>query len=97
MCSRDWWRSNRTHEGPERAPKYFEPSDVQYSAFAFTDRLVKVIGEHNVSRPLFLYAAYQSIHGPLEVPDRFLDMYRHQDVHGVCIECALSGGGHGLQ
>ena len=46
-----------------------------YSTDLYTDRLVSVVREHAASdedseraRPLFLYAAYQAVHGPMDEP-----------------------------
>ena len=33
----------------------------------FTERAEDIIREHNSSQPLFLYLAYQSVHGPMQV------------------------------
>ena len=45
----------------------------------FTDFLTAHIRAHptggKAGRPLFAYASYQSVHGPLEVPKRFFDLY----------------------
>ena len=60
---------------PANESKYFP----MYSAFIFTDFLVDTIQKHAATKgtdhPLFVYAAYQSVHGPLEVPQRFFDLY----------------------
>eukprot|EP01047_Picozoa_sp_COSAG01_P046138 COSAG01_NODE_4307_length_5145_cov_9.287299_6_plen_229_part_00 len=54
-----------------------------YSAFIFAERAVQIISSHSsglqagasattAARPLLLYLAMQSVHWPLQVPDRFL-------------------------
>ena len=41
---------------------------VATSQEVYTDRISDIINEHNVSKPMFLYAAMQSVHSPLQVP-----------------------------
>ncbi|XP_054163408.1 arylsulfatase B-like [Oppia nitens] len=53
-----------------------------YSTHYFTDRAVQVIREHNQSRPLFLYMAYQAVHGAnsyarLQAPQRYIDKFSY--------------------
>ena len=44
-----------------------------YSAFLYTQEAVRIIEQHDASKPLFLYLAYQNAHCPLEVPPQYLD------------------------
>ena len=45
-----------------------------YSTFLFTEAVEQVIAKHNSSKgPFFIYAAYQSVHFPLEAPQRYTD------------------------
>ncbi|KAK7474508.1 hypothetical protein BaRGS_00034262, partial [Batillaria attramentaria] len=48
----------------------------KYSAQLFTERAVDIIHAHNNSKRLFLYLPYQSVHAPLEVPDRYMEQYQ---------------------
>jgi len=50
--------------------------DKTYSSFIFTDRAVQVIGETDPEKDrLFMYVAYQAVHSPDEVPQRYIDPY----------------------
>ena len=45
-----------------------------YSTTLFTDVVMQAINEHAIDKvPFFIYAAYQAVRGPLEVPKRYLD------------------------
>ncbi|XP_025085152.1 LOW QUALITY PROTEIN: arylsulfatase I-like [Pomacea canaliculata] len=47
----------------------------RYATEVFSEQAVKIIERHNKSTPLFLYLAFKSPHGPLQVPARFERMY----------------------
>ena len=45
-----------------------------YSTFLFTEAVEQVITKHDSNKgPFFIYAAYQSVHGPLQAPDNYID------------------------
>ena len=45
-----------------------------YSTNIFTRAIQEAIGSHTEDKkPFFIYAAYQAMHGPLEVPDNYLE------------------------
>ncbi|XP_071100463.1 arylsulfatase B-like [Haliotis cracherodii] len=46
-----------------------------YSAYTFAQKAVDVIHQHNVSQPLFMYLPYQNVHAPIEVPEKYFNMY----------------------
>lgn len=46
-----------------------------YSTHLFADRAVKIIREHDASRPLFVYLAFQAVHGPEQVPKSYVERY----------------------
>jgi arylsulfatase B len=48
----------------------------QYNADLFAARAEKIVGNHDFSKPLYLYTALQNVHYPLEAPERFLKQYR---------------------
>ncbi|XP_068608597.1 arylsulfatase B-like [Brachionichthys hirsutus] len=58
-------------DGEEAAANY---SGV-YSTELFTQKTVSIIESHESTQPLFLYVALQSVHAPLEVPERYLAPY----------------------
>ncbi|KAF7217483.1 arylsulfatase B isoform X1 [Nothobranchius furzeri] len=46
-----------------------------YSTELFGQRAVSIINKHESTKPLFLYVALQSVHEPLQVPERYLAQY----------------------
>jgi len=50
-----------------------------YSTTLIQDRAVDIISKHDTSKPLFMYLPFQAVHGPLEVPDVYQDMYSYID------------------
>ena len=49
--------------------------DREYSMDLYNDRMKEIIKNHDVNQPLFLYAAMQTPHSPLQVPEKYEDMY----------------------
>lgn len=47
----------------------------RYSTDLFTEEAVHLITSHDVSTPLFLYLAYQAVHGPISPPARLRRRY----------------------
>ena len=52
----------------------------EYSSYLFTNRTIDVIREHDKSKPLFLYVAYQAVHSPLEVPKEYKLEYNNSNI-----------------
>jgi len=50
-------------------------SNGTYSTTLIQDRAVDLISRHDNSKPLFMYVPFQSVHGPLEVPEVYRNMY----------------------
>ena len=50
-----------------------------YSTTLIQKRVEEIIETHDPSTPMFLYVPFQSVHGPLEVPEVYEDMYEHVD------------------
>lgn len=46
-----------------------------YSTELFTQRATDIITRHTPEKPLFLYVALQAVHGPLQVPKRYVAPY----------------------
>ncbi|XP_070532612.1 arylsulfatase J-like isoform X2 [Ptychodera flava] len=46
-----------------------------YSTYLYTDKAVEFIEDHDKTNPMFLYVAYQSVHTPVQVPQKYFDMY----------------------
>ncbi|XP_077995099.1 arylsulfatase J-like isoform X2 [Glandiceps talaboti] len=46
-----------------------------YSANVFSEKASEYIRNHDRTKPLFLYLAFQNVHGPLQAPQKYIDMY----------------------
>ena len=56
---------NVTHEG-----------QGEYSAELFSRKAVEIIHQASDKKPLFLYLSFQSIHKPIQVPDKYARLYQ---------------------
>ena len=71
-----------------------------YSTNLFTEAIEQVIEEHNDDKaPFFIYAAYQSVHSPLEAPQRYLDRcqsipYKNRRTFCAMLQAADEGIGN---
>ncbi|QEH34728.1 Arylsulfatase precursor [Aquisphaera giovannonii] len=59
----DWHRDDRASR------------DEGYSTHLLGDEAARRIAEHDASRPLFLYLAFNAVHAPHQVPDRYKGPY----------------------
>jgi len=48
-----------------------------YTTDLIADESVRLIEQHDVSRPLFLYVPFNAPHSPFQAPQSYLDMYKH--------------------
>ncbi|XP_077995097.1 arylsulfatase I-like [Glandiceps talaboti] len=46
-----------------------------YSADLFSEKASDFITYHDQRKPMFLYLSFQSVHGPLQAPQKYIDMY----------------------
>ena len=49
------------------------------SAPIYAQRVLQVLREHDPSKPLFVYMAFQSVHFPIQVPTKYVAPYIHLD------------------
>ena len=56
-----------------------------YSTELYASFLTKRIAAHDPTKPLFMYAAFQGVHYPLQVPRRFFDRYAAQGAGTTCV------------
>ncbi|ESO99548.1 hypothetical protein LOTGIDRAFT_71987, partial [Lottia gigantea] len=61
------------HDGTRVAREY----NGQYSTYVYNDRIQKIISKHKPDQPLFMYLAFQNVHYPIQVPQKYADMYPH--------------------
>ena len=55
-----------------------EPSREEgYTTDLLADESVRLIERHDLSRPLFLYVPFNAVHSPFQVPESYIDMYKH--------------------
>lgn len=47
----------------------------EYSTFLYARRAESIIKEHDASKPMYMYLPFQSVHEPLQVPQKYSDMY----------------------
>jgi arylsulfatase A-like enzyme len=70
-----WFGTPNKGHPPRNSTGYY--SGI-YSTELYADFIVKRINGHDPTTPLFVYAAFQGVHYPLQVPRRFFDRYASQ-------------------
>lgn len=63
----------------ENCPAYPSISGCRYEDEIFAEFVLDAIQTHNLGQPLFIFWATHVVHGPLQVPKIFLDLYNHVD------------------
>jgi arylsulfatase A-like enzyme len=48
-----------------------------YTTTLIADESVRLVEQHDASKPLFLYVPFNAPHSPFQAPQRYLDMYKH--------------------
>jgi len=48
-----------------------------YTTDLLADESVRLIGRHDISRPLFLYVPFNAVHSPFQAPERYVNMYKN--------------------
>ncbi|KAH9494554.1 hypothetical protein Btru_019838 [Bulinus truncatus] len=70
-----------------------------YSTYVYTNKAMDVIRQAKPDKPFFLYLAYQAVHSPMEVPDIYIEPYKHiQDknrrIYAGMVSCMDEGVGN---
>ena len=63
--------------------------EAGYTTNLIADESVRLIEQHNASRPLFLYVPFNAPHSPFQAPQSYIDMYRHVKARNRRIYAAM--------
>ena len=72
MGSKDLWDNGKAAVGRTGQNK---TDDAHYNGFAFADRAVQLIEQHDPATPFFLYYALHNTHSPIEAPAKYVALY----------------------
>ena len=67
----DLWRSDRPAFGENGT----QAAGMDYNTYKFTREALRVISAHPTEKPLFVFLAYQNVHGPLQAPANYTALY----------------------
>lgn len=65
----DYWNQTKDYLEP-----ILDKNDT-YSMFTFTDRAIDILEKHDKDEPLFMYFSSQNVHVPINVPEKYENMY----------------------
>ncbi|XP_045173721.2 arylsulfatase I-like [Mercenaria mercenaria] len=68
----------RENEAPANIKKY----QGKYSTHVYANRVIDIFKQHKTGNPLFVYLSFQAPHTPLQVPESYLNQYKHIQVPG---------------
>jgi arylsulfatase A-like enzyme len=69
-----------------------------YATDLIADESVRIIKQHDVSGPLFLYVPFNAVHSPFQAPQPYIDMYKHimnkkRRIYAAMVTCMDDGIG----
>jgi hypothetical protein len=73
----DLWRSSSAAFGENGSL----PGGYDYNTYKFTREAISIVEAHPAERPLFIYLAYQNVHGPTQAPDNYTALYDAEIYH----------------
>ena len=63
-CAIDYWRNDA-----------YDTRNGSYDAYTYKDDLTDIFNNHDVGKPFFLYLPLHNVHGPIQAPQEWLDVY----------------------
>ena len=82
----DLWKTNAPAHGENgTGPDHYEEG-------LFKEKLLNVVNNHDVATPLFLYYSPHLVHGPLQVPDSYLNKFsfidtKNRQIYHAMVNC----------
>ncbi|XP_025086916.1 arylsulfatase B-like [Pomacea canaliculata] len=65
-----------------------DPSDTHFN-YLFTQKAIEVIEGHDPNTPLFLYLPFHLVHDPLQVPEKYENMYKSIETVDRRVYCGM--------
>lgn len=72
----DFRNDSRPYCGPD-CSIVDKKANGTYSTFLYTQEAIRMLKNHNSSKPFFLYLAQQGVHDPTEAPQEYIDKFKH--------------------